>query len=96
VDAADLKICEAVAHTGSMNKATAVLHTTSNVTARIQAPEAEGNRPWYAAGLGLTAASQWRGSMALGWMGWRGPRASLAMFRHGGIGPQESARRRSA
>src|SRR5262249_62101109 len=42
MDAADLKIFEAVARTGSMNKATAVLHTVqSNVTARIQALEAE-------------------------------------------------------
>jgi len=42
MDAADLKIFAAVARTGSMNKATAVLHTVqSNVTARIQALEAE-------------------------------------------------------
>src|SRR5262249_60638323 len=42
MDAADLRIFEAVARTGSMNKATAVLHTVqSNVTARIQALEAE-------------------------------------------------------
>jgi DNA-binding transcriptional LysR family regulator len=42
MDAADLKVFEAVARTGSMNKATAVLHTVqSNVTARIQALEAE-------------------------------------------------------
>jgi DNA-binding transcriptional LysR family regulator len=42
MDAADLKIFEAVARTGSMNKATGLLHTVqSNVTARIQALEAE-------------------------------------------------------
>ena len=42
MDTADLKVFEAVARTGGMNRAAAALHTVqSNVTARIQALEAE-------------------------------------------------------
>ena len=42
MDTADLKVFEAVARTGGMNRAAAELHTVqSNVTARIHALEAE-------------------------------------------------------
>jgi DNA-binding transcriptional LysR family regulator len=62
MDAATLKVFEAVARTGGMNRAAAVLNTVqSNVTARVQALEAELGCPLFerhTRGVALTAAGQ--------------------------------------
>ena len=62
MDAADLRIFEAVARLGGMNRAAAELHTVqSNVTARIHALEDELGAPLFerhSRGVTLTAAGQ--------------------------------------
>ncbi|MDR3515883.1 MAG: LysR family transcriptional regulator [Azospirillaceae bacterium] len=62
MDAGDLRVFEAVARSGSMNRAAATLHTVqSNVTARIRALEAEIGVTLFerhARGVTLTAAGQ--------------------------------------
>ena len=62
MDTAELKVFEAVARTGGMNRAAAELHTVqSNVTARIRALEAELGCPLFerhSRGVALTAAGQ--------------------------------------
>jgi DNA-binding transcriptional LysR family regulator len=62
MDASDLKIFEAVARLGGMNRAAAELNTVqSNVTARIQALEADLGRPLFerhSRGVSLTAAGR--------------------------------------
>jgi DNA-binding transcriptional LysR family regulator len=62
VDTADLKVFEAVARTGGMNRAAAELHTVqSNVTARIRALETELGSPLFerhSRGVALTQAGQ--------------------------------------
>jgi DNA-binding transcriptional LysR family regulator len=62
VDAGDLRIFEAVARLGGMNRAAAELHTVqSNVTARIRALEDELGTPLFARhsrGVTLTAAGE--------------------------------------
>jgi LysR family transcriptional regulator, cell division regulator len=62
MDIADLKVFEAVARTGGMNRAAAELHTVqSNVTARIRALEAELGCSLFdrhSRGVALTAAGQ--------------------------------------
>ncbi len=62
MDAADLRIFEAVARLGAMNRAAAELHTVqSNVTARIRALEEELRTPLFArhsAGVSLTDAGR--------------------------------------
>jgi DNA-binding transcriptional LysR family regulator len=62
MDAADLRIFEAVARLGSMNRAAAELHTVqSNVTARIHVLEDELGTPLFerhSRGVTLTAAGQ--------------------------------------
>jgi LysR family transcriptional regulator, cell division regulator len=62
MDVADLKVLEAVARHGSMNKAAAELHTVqSNVTARIRALEREIGVPLFhrhVRGVSLTPAGQ--------------------------------------
>lgn len=62
MDAADLKVFEAVARLGGMNRAAAELHTVqSNVTARIRLLEDELGRPLFerhSRGVTLTAAGR--------------------------------------
>ena len=62
MDTAGLKVFEAVARTGGMNRAAAELHTVqSNVTARIRALETELGCPLFerhSRGVALTAAGQ--------------------------------------
>ena len=62
MDAADLKIFEAVARLGAMNRAASELHTVqSNVTARIRALEEELRTPLferYSTGVSLTDAGR--------------------------------------
>src|ERR1700690_3800775 len=62
MDTADLKVFEAVARTGGMNRAAAELHTVqSNVTARIRALEADLGIALFdrhSRGVALTAAGQ--------------------------------------
>lgn len=62
MDAATLKVFEAVARTGGMNRAAAALNTVqSNVTARIQALESELDCPLFerhSRGVALTAAGR--------------------------------------
>jgi DNA-binding transcriptional LysR family regulator len=62
VDTADLKVFEAVARTGGMNRAAAELHTVqSNVTARIRALETELGCPLFerhSRGVALTSSGQ--------------------------------------
>src|SRR5262249_55582530 len=62
MDASDLKTFEAVARLGGMNRAAAELHTVqSNVTARVQALEAEIGTPLFdrhSRGVGLTQAGR--------------------------------------
>jgi DNA-binding transcriptional LysR family regulator len=62
MDAGDLKVFEAVARLGGMNRAAAELHTVqSNVTTRIQALEAEVGGPLFerhSRGVSLTPAGQ--------------------------------------
>jgi DNA-binding transcriptional LysR family regulator len=62
MDGAALKVFEAVARTGGMNRAAAALHTVqSNVTARIRALEAELGCPLFerhSRGVALTEAGQ--------------------------------------
>jgi LysR family transcriptional regulator, cell division regulator len=62
MDTADLKVFEAVARTGGMNRAAAELHTVqSNVTARIRALEAELGCPLFdrhSRGVALTGAGE--------------------------------------
>lgn len=62
MDTADLKMFEAVARTGGMNRAAAELHTVqSNVTARIRSLEAELGCPLFerhSRGVTLTAAGE--------------------------------------
>ena len=62
MDAADLKVFEAVARTGGMNRAAAELHTVqSNVTARVRALEVELGCPLFerhSRGVALTSAGQ--------------------------------------
>ncbi len=62
MDAADLRIFEAVARLGGMNRAAAELHTVqSNVTARIRALEEELGNPLFerhSRGVSLTAAGK--------------------------------------
>jgi len=62
MDAADLRVFEAVAQSGGMNRAAADLHTVqSNVTARIRALEDELGRKLFerhSRGVALTAAGQ--------------------------------------
>ena len=62
MDIADLKVFEAVAKTGGMNRAAADLHTVqSNVTARIRALEDELGTPLFerhSRGVTLTASGE--------------------------------------
>jgi LysR family transcriptional regulator, cell division regulator len=62
MDAADLRVFESVARSGSMNRAAAALHTVqSNVTARIKELESEVGRPLFqrtSRGVTLTAAGR--------------------------------------
>ncbi len=62
MDTADLKVFEAVARTGGMNRAAAELHTVqSNVTARIRALESELGCPLFerhSRGVALTGAGE--------------------------------------
>jgi DNA-binding transcriptional LysR family regulator len=62
MDASELKVFEAVARLGGMNRAATELHTVqSNVTARIQALEAEVGEPLfarYSRGVSLTPAGK--------------------------------------
>ncbi|MGH6886252.1 MAG: LysR family transcriptional regulator, partial [Geminicoccales bacterium] len=62
MDAADLKVFEAVARLGGMNRAAAELHTVqSNVTARIRTLEARLGTPLFqrhSRGVTLTAAGR--------------------------------------
>src|SRR6202041_254956 len=62
MDTAELKVFEAVARTGGMNRAADELHTVqSNVTARIRALETELGCPLFerhSRGVALTAAGQ--------------------------------------
>ena len=62
MDAADLRVFEAVARLGGMNRAAAELHTVqSNVTARIRALEARLGTPLFhrhSRGVALTAAGR--------------------------------------
>src|ERR1700709_683286 len=62
MDTAELKVFEAVARTGGMNRAATELHTVqSNVTARIRGLEDEhGSPPFerHSRGVALTAAGQ--------------------------------------
>ena len=62
MDTADLKVFEAVARTGGMNRAAAELHTVqSNVTARIRALETELGCPLFdrhSRGVALTGAGE--------------------------------------
>ena len=62
MDTADLKVFEAVARNGGMNRAAAELHTVqSNVTARIRALEAKLGCPLFerhSRGVALTQAGE--------------------------------------